>query len=170
MVKMKKLCLIIAYLILTSNSVFASNLRLELLIEKTERRYLIPAGLLSAIAKIESGTKAHALNIGGKALFASNDVEAIEYIEKARVAGVKNIDVGVMQLNYRWHGEYFANIQEMLEPQKNIEYAAIFLMRLKKRHGSWYNAIKYYHSSEPERQYTYSSKVVKEWGKRYNWS
>ena len=72
-----------------------------------------------------------------------------------------------MQLNYRWHANGFASTQEMLNPKRNIEYAAVFLVRLKKQHGTWYNAISYYHSSKPEYQRKYSRKVVMEWGRKY---
>mgnify|MGYP003508075815 FL=1 len=163
--------LIALCLVLIGNSAMASTTQsdwqIEQLIEETERQYAIPSGLLAAIAKIESEMNAYALNINGKAVFANNSVEASDHVESALAKDIRNIDVGVMQLNYRWHGDGFTGIQEMLDPQKNIEYAAIFLLRLKKRHGSWYEAIKYYHSSEPERQYNYSYKVVMEWGKRY---
>ena len=72
-----------------------------------------------------------------------------------------------LQLNYRFHSKAFANIQEMLNPKNNIEYAAKLLIRLKKQHGTWYAAICNYHSSKPDHQRKYSYKVVMKWGQKY---
>ena len=48
-----------------------------------------------------------------------------------------------------------------LEP--NISYAASFLRQLKNRHGSWDEAIKNYHSSDPKKNKPYLNKVKKFW-------
>ncbi|MCF8494662.1 MAG: lytic transglycosylase domain-containing protein [Rickettsiaceae bacterium] len=136
---------------------------MEQLIKNTEQQYSIPSGLLVAIAKIESGMNAYALNVNGKSVLASNSREASSLIASARKVGISNIDVGIMQLNYRWHASGFASIQEMLNPQRNIEYAASFLLRLKKQHGTWHKALRYYHSAKPEHHKKYSRKVVLCW-------
>ncbi|CAF2067595.1 unnamed protein product [Rotaria magnacalcarata] len=124
------------------NNALASNNRIQgkikRLIEITEEQYGIPSGLLEAIAFVESGINSHAINVAGKPVIATNNNEALKVIADARDNGIRNIDVGVMQLNYRWHSNAFANIQEMLNPKRNIEYAAEFLIRLKKQHGTWY--------------------------------
>ena len=143
------------------------NGRIEQLIQTTERQYGIPSGLLAAIAQVESGMNAHALNVAGKPVIASSSHEAFNLIDNARDKGISNIDVGVMQINYRWHADGFANTQEMLNPKRNIEYAALFLVRLKKQHGTWYEAVKYYHSAKPEHHKKYSRKVVMQWGRKY---
>jgi len=45
-----------------------SEKEITLLIANAEKKYQIPAGLLAAIAKTESGMKAYALNIGGRSV------------------------------------------------------------------------------------------------------
>jgi soluble lytic murein transglycosylase-like protein len=116
---------------------------------------------------VESGINNHAINVAGKPVIVTNNNEALKVIADAQENGIRNIDMGVMQLNYRWHSNAFANIQEMLNPKRNIEYAAKFLLRLKKEHGTWYAAICNYHSSKPNHQIKYSYKVVMRWGQRY---
>jgi soluble lytic murein transglycosylase-like protein len=165
--KQIKVLILVISLSLCGNNVFAAdgqvNGQIEQLIKNTEQQYSIPSGLLVAIAKIESGMNAYALNVNGKSVLASNSREASSLIASARKVGISNIDVGIMQLNYRWHASGFASIQEMLNPQRNIEYAASFLLRLKKQHGTWHKALRYYHSAKPEHHRKYSRKVVLCW-------
>ncbi|MEY8882549.1 hypothetical protein [Donghicola sp. XS_ASV15] len=47
--------------------------------------------------------------------------------------GTTSIDVGCMQVNYRWHGEGFSSLEDMFDPAANTAYAAEFLTRLKER-------------------------------------
>ena len=168
--RVKSLLLVIC-LCMASNNALASNSyvqgKIKRLIQATEEQYGIPSGLLEAIAFVESGINNHVINVAGKAVIATNNNEALKVISDARENGIRNIDVGVMQLNYRWHSNAFANIQEMLNPKRNIEYAAEFLIRLKKQHGTWYAAICNYHSSKPDHQIKYSYKVVMRWGQKY---
>ena len=168
--RVKSLLLVIC-LCMASNNALASNSsvqgKIKRLIKTTEEQYGIPSGLLEAIAFVESGINNHAINVDGKPVIATNNKEALKVIADAQENGIRNIDVGVMQLNYRFHSKAFANIQEMLNPKNNIEYAAKLLIRLKKQHGTWYAAICNYHSSKPDHQRKYSYKVVMKWGQRY---
>ena len=168
--QIKALFIVICLSLVSNNALAANNQiqgKIKRLIEITEEQYGIPSGLLEAIAFVESGINSHAINVAGKPVIATNNHEAMKVIADARDNGISNIDVGVMQLNYRWHFNAFANIQEMLNPKKNIEYAAEFLTRLKKQHGTWYGAICNYHSSKPDHQRKYSYKVVMKWGQKY---
>lgn len=166
-----KSSIVIICLFWVGNNAFAASRqvtgRIEQLIQTTERQYGIPSGLLAAIAQVESGMNAHAINVGGKSLVAASSDEASDLIANARDKGISNIDVGVMQINYRWHGAAFNNTDEMLMPEKNIKYAAKLLKSLKAKHGTWYEAVKYYHSANPEYHKKYSQKVVMQWGRKY---
>jgi len=133
------------------------------LISQEEKKHLIPTGLLAAIAKIESSTRTLAVNIKGKSIIASSISDAKSIIQQKLAEGVTNIDIGVMQLNYRWHGKKFADLDEMLNPQNNISYAAKMLKALKDQYGSWQLAIRYYHSYTPVYNVTYSRKVTLCW-------
>jgi soluble lytic murein transglycosylase-like protein len=105
-------------------------------IAAVEQRNEIPRGLLSAIVSIESGFNPYAVNIAGKTVIASNQEEAAKTIKNAVNQGVTNIDIGIAQINYRWHKDNFKNIEEMLNPTANIEYAAQLLSSLFKQHGT----------------------------------
>ena len=140
-----------------------SEQELSLLISKAEKKHQIPAGLLAAIAKTESGMKAYALNVGGRSMFLESISTAQEVLEDKLNAGLTNIDIGVMQLNYRWHGGEFDSLVEMLTPESNINYAAKLLGSLYAQHGTWHKAVRYYHSATPEHHRKYSRKVVLCW-------
>lgn len=132
-------------------------------ITAVEQRNRIPRGLLSAIALVESDFKPYAVNIEGKPISASNKSEAVKTIKNALNSGITNIDIGIAQINYRWHKDNFKNIEEMINPVTNIEYAAKLLSSLFKQHGTWHKAIKHYHSANPDYHRRYSRKVVIAW-------
>ena len=51
-----------------------------------------------------------------------------------------------MQINYRWHGDKFASVNEMFDPAHNVDYAARFLRDLKAREGTWTLAVARYNA------------------------
>lgn len=123
------------------------------------RRAGLPDGYLPAISRIESGRQIDntrkawpwTLNHSGKGLYFETRAEALDYLKKATQKGRTNIDVGCMQINYYWHGDQFASLEQMIEPARNIEYAASYLKELYGRHGSWVEAVKHYHSPDDAR-------------------
>jgi len=132
-------------------------------IAAVEQKNRIPSGLLSAIAGVESDFNPYAVNIEGKPVIANNKSEAVKTIKNALNSGITNIDIGIAQINYRWHKNNFKNIEEMINPVTNIEYAAKLLSSLFKQHGTWHKAIRHYHSANPDHYRRYSRKVVIAW-------
>ncbi|HEV7318590.1 MAG TPA: lytic transglycosylase domain-containing protein [Ensifer sp.] len=113
-------------------------------------KYNIPAGILYSVGLTETGRKGslqpYAMNIEGKAYFGSSEQDVLTQFGNARAQGAKLIDLGCMQINYYFHGEHFSSPQEMLDPQKNVEYAARFLANLHARHETWTMAVARYHA------------------------
>ncbi|WP_097141953.1 transglycosylase SLT domain-containing protein [Rhizobium subbaraonis] len=113
-------------------------------------KYDIPAGILYSVGLTETGRKGslqpYALNIEGKAYFASSEREALQRFQQARASGAKLIDLGCMQINYHFHGAEFSSPSEMLNPRRNVEYAARFLSELRDRHETWTMAVARYHA------------------------
>lgn len=129
----------------------------------------LPEGLLSAIAMVESGhTDANGtrapwpwtLNQGGKSMFFDTKAEALDYLQSAVSSGVTNIDVGCMQLNWKWHAGAFSSLDQMFDPVANTRYAARFMRELQSRLGSWEVATAAYHSTDPTRGQDYLRKVI----------
>lgn len=141
--------------------------------QQIERKHGIPRNLLRAISLTESGrwSQADKANIAwpwtvasGKAGdFFPTKSEAIKHVRALQAKGVRNIDVGCMQINLRYHPDAFKNLNEAFEPRYNVEYAAKFLTRLFKETKSWTQAAGRYHSSNPERHMYYREKVLGFW-------
>ena len=113
-------------------------------------KYQIPAGILYSVGLTETGRKGSlqpfAMNIEGKAYFESSADAVLQRFSAARAQGAKLIDLGCMQINYYFHGENFSSPNEMLDPRKNVEYAARFLSNLHARHETWTMAVARYHA------------------------
>ncbi len=133
------------------------------LIHQTERKYAIPSGLLKAIAKVESANQPYVLNIAGKSVLSKSKEQAEKIVRSLLKQGQTNIDLGMMQINWRWHGQHFHSINEMLEPKHNIEYAAKLLTQLYQQHDSWSKAVRFYHSAKPEYYQLYAKKILLAW-------
>ena len=161
-------------LIFCSSDIFAEEKykSCENVINKIESYTDLPKGLLTAIGKVESGrflkNKKYVVwpwtvNHAGKSLFFDNKNQMEKYVLKNVRLKDYNIDVGCMQINLKWHKNYFKKVNDMFALVPNISYAASFLIQLKNRHGSWDEAIKYYHSSDPKKNKPYLNKVKKFW-------
>ena len=138
---------------------------------RAEAQHGIPKGLLQSITRVEAGRKtvtgefmpwAWTLNDSGKGLFFDSREAAMRHLEAAVAAPGHSVDVGCMQVNTKWHMEGFHNLSDMLDPVQNADYAAGFLLDLHEAHQSWDDAVKHYHSSEPEKNIRYHSRVLAE--------
>ena len=142
-------------------------------IESVELQTDIPKGLLLGIGKAEAIRKINnkyiiwpwTINHAGKSLFFDSKEQMKNYVFKNLKRKDFNIDVGCMQINIKWHKNNFKKISDMFEVNPNISYAASFLKQLKNRHGSWDEAIKHYHSSDPKKNSPYLIKVKSFWKK-----
>ena len=124
----------------------------------------IPDGILPAIARVESGRNGRAwawtLNQGGKGSYHASKEAALARLTDILATGDRNVDLGCMQINWRWHSTEFPDAASMLDPVANTRYAARFLSALHDRHGSWEGAIAAYHSTQPTRAAAYEHKVA----------
>jgi len=144
---------------------FASDM--PQLIHKVETAQGIPSGLLAAIASVESGLKPYAIGVSGKSVKASSKEEAKQIIRAYLAKGITNIDIGVMQINWRWHSKEFnQDLDDMLNPLQNIMYAAQLLKSLHEKHQSWQKAVRHYHSAKDEYHRKYSKAVLVSWLKQ----
>jgi hypothetical protein len=142
--------------------------------ERAELEYGLPAGLLLAIGRIESGRKdpqtgryvpwPWAINAEGRGALFSTRSEALKQIQALQDRGTKSIDVGCFQINLFYHPKAFMQNEDALDARSNANYAGQFLTSLYARTGSWRDAVAAYHSAHPERSGAYSAKVFASWG------
>ena len=114
----------------------------------------VPASVLRAIALTESGRSRAGefrpwpwtVNMEGKGRWFDSRAEALAYVEQHQARGARSFDVGCFQINHRWHGEAFASVDAMFDPDASARYAAGFLARLHSETGNWSAAAGAYHS------------------------
>ncbi len=156
---------------------YQGTLQCEYLAKDAEKRYGLPENVLLSISRVESGYKKvdgvtrawpWTLNAGGDSAYFQTKEEALVSLKERIKKGVTNIDIGCMQLNYRWHKKFFNNLSDMMRPANNVDYSARFLKKLHKRHGSWEKAVKYYHSSKSKYNVKYYKKVRAVWKRENN--
>lgn len=128
----------------------------------------MPAGLLIAIARTESGRSngeagstawPWTSNIRGTGQFHDTREAALSHLRQVVADGEELFDVGCMQVNWYWHGDHFADLEAMIDPAQNVAYAARFLARLKDDTGSWDAAVGQYHSRDPAKAEAYTQRV-----------
>jgi hypothetical protein len=129
----------------------------------------MPAGLLGAIAKVETGRRAPdgsvqpwpwSYNAAGDGRYAASNAEAIQEVRAIQARGVRSIDIGCMQVNLLHHPQAFASLEAGFDPTKNVAYAVRFLRELHARTGDWNQAVAMYHSATPERGLIYQQRVM----------
>jgi hypothetical protein len=142
-------------------------------IASAEREYALPAGLLAAIGRVESGRREPGtgengpwpwtMNAEGSGKFFSSKAEAVAEVRQLRAGGMRLIDVGCMQINLHHHPNAFPSIEEAFDPLANARYAARFLTELKAASGDWMVAAGNYHSHTPHRSEAYRAQVALRW-------
>ena len=147
---MKVLMFAVVFVFSSSGIAFSAVQVCEKQMAFASKKHGVPLGILYAVGLTETGYKKSlhpfALNIAGKSLFPKTENEAMQKFHEARRRGVKLIDLGCMQINHFYHSSKFKSVRQMLDPQKNVEYAALFLKALYKREGSWTLAAARYHA------------------------
>jgi hypothetical protein len=139
-----------------------------------ERAQRMPMRLLRAVSLAESGRWDAADRASfawpwtvtsgpGGGQFFPNKQAAIAEVKRLQSKGVKNIDVGCMQVNLMYHGAAFADLEEAFDPVHNALYAATLLKELRQERRSWSGAVAYYHSAKKERGEAYGDKVFALW-------
>lgn len=143
---------------------------------KAEKKYGIPSRLLLAIATIESGRSdgkskrawPWTICANGRGYYCSTKSAAIATTKKLISRGIRNIDVGCMQVNLMHPSKAFKNLEEAFTPRANIDYAAKFFLSLKNMYSSWTHAVGYYHSKISKHYKPYCSMVYNAWTKARN--
>jgi soluble lytic murein transglycosylase-like protein len=72
-----------------------------------------------------------------------------------RQLDTRSVDIGLMQINWKFHGRHFESPEALFEPKTNVLYAAKYLRTLLKRHGSTEKAVAFYHSNTLQYQAKY---------------
>ena len=124
--------------------------------------YGVPLPLALAIARQESGTRPWVINVAGQDYHPSTRAEARQIADNAWREG-RSFDVGIMQVNSYWLKKYHIDLDEILDPDKNIAMGVWILAREIRRYGLTWKAIGAYHtplSRNPQRAKNYALNVL----------
>ncbi|MBC8239274.1 MAG: transglycosylase SLT domain-containing protein [Alphaproteobacteria bacterium] len=145
------------------------------MVAAAEARHRIPSEMLAAIALAETGHWLAEMQAvvawpwtvyaQGKGRHFPDQAAAATAVRALLTQGVRNIDVGCMQVNLQYHPDAFADLDAALSPASNIDYAAGLLRRLYLRHRSWTQAVAHYHSATKALNKPYRIKVMRLWYK-----
>lgn len=117
----------------------------------------VPQEVLHAISLTETGRPSGgrlrpwpwAINREGKGFWFQTREEAMAFARRSLAEGRRSFDVSCFQINYHWHGDGFASLESMFDPDVAAAYAARFLRDLYAETGSWSTAAGAYHSRTP---------------------
>lgn len=128
----------------------------------------VPISVLKAISLTETGRNRGGtmrpwpwtVNMEGKGMWFDGQDAALAYVYEHFKRGARSFDVGCFQINYKWHHEHFASIEEMFDPLTNALYAARFLLSLHAESGDWEVAAGAFHSRTPEYANRYKARFA----------
>ncbi len=126
--------------------------------EMASRQTGVPLDVLRAISLTETGRRANGrtepwpwtVNMEGRGQWFASRREAMDFVTHNMKRGAVSFDVGCFQLNYKWHGQAFASVDDMFDPAQNALYAARYLLQLYAEKGNWSDAAGVYHSRTPK--------------------
>ncbi len=140
-------------------------------IARAETAHAIPSGLLRSIALVESGKPITSvrdvrpwpwtIDADGAGLFLDSKAAAIAWVAQAHKRGARYIDVGCLQVDLRLHPDAFADLDTAFDPEANADYAARYLVSLRREAGGdWNVAVGLYHSHTPDLAADYRDRVA----------
>jgi len=134
----------------------------------------VPADVLYAVALTESGTHVEALetrlpwpltlNIAGEGSYYPTRHQAVRAAREAFDGGIRSIDLGLMQVNWRYHADALGSLEAAIDPLHNLTVGARILATCHARRGDWFAALECYHAPDhPSRAKAYRQRVERAW-------
>lgn len=152
------------------NEVYVPHFLTGSIFEQVARKSQIDALLLYSVSLAESasykgsgrtGPSPFAIRAGADAFYPNTRVEAEAILERLLSQGRTNIDVGLMQVNLRWHGHRVSSPYELFDPAKNLEVASDILYEtLTSSPRDVRKAIGRYHNWEESKGGPYADSVL----------
>ena len=139
-------------------------------IRHAEHAYQLPPGLLTSIAKVESGRPIGAagevrpwpwaINADGEGVFPDSKPAAVVWIEQQGPRH-RYLDVGCLQVDLTIHRNAFSSVEQAFDPTSNVEFAARYLVGLYQGEAgrNWNVAVGLYHSHTPILAAAYRDRV-----------
>ena len=139
----------------------------------------VPPAVLYAIALAESGTvlsddRGHkpwpwTLNIQGEGRYFKSRGEAVNALSQALTMGKTSVDIGLMQVNWRYHQSSLGAVERAIDPYHNLRVGAHILRACFQSRGDWWAAVGCYHAPNNQAHATrYRKRVYQLWQRLTN--
>ncbi len=143
--------------------------------QQIAHEYDIPPGVLYSVALQESRMRLRSrqtrpwpwtLNVAGVPRRYPTRIAAYKGLTFYLERGIRSIDVGLMQVNWRYHQDKLGTPWQALDPYHNVRTGAKILATEYRETQDWFKAIGRYHSPGPSvrhkrRAKQYASSVVR---------
>jgi len=134
----------------------------------------IPHTVLYAVALTESATQIDkgdlyrpwpwTLNVAGRGYFFDSRLEAWRALTGWLREGQRSIDIGLMQVNWRYHQKRLGTPWEALDPYHNLRVGAAILQECYETRQDWWSSVGCYHApANSNRADRYRRRVVSHW-------
>ena len=101
-----------------------------------------------------------ALRTHSRAFYGDNYESTVKELDRI-LKSTKSVDIGLMQINFRWHSHRVSKPEDLLNLYTNISIGADILKeRLIANHGNWTQALAQYHSFDSHRGSWYAAFVL----------
>lgn len=130
---------------------------IENVLEYASSQMGLSVDLLAAVAWAESKMLPYALNVRGKAYYFTSKEQALRMLREIETG---NVDIGLLQVNYRLWGEPLGlQKEDLLDSKVCAIIGAMILTYNLQRHRDPWVAIGKYHSGDKKRMRAYQAKV-----------
>jgi len=134
----------------------------------------IPQSVLFAVALTESGKPTGqagalrpwpwTLNVAGRGYFFDSRQAAWQALTAYLRAGKRSIDIGLMQVNWRYHQDRLGTPWQALDPYHNLRVGAGILQVCYATRQDWWASVGCYHApTDTQRADRYRRRVVAHW-------
>ncbi|MEA3278187.1 MAG: lytic transglycosylase domain-containing protein [Pseudomonadota bacterium] len=138
------------------------------------RAHNIPTDIFYAVALTESGKIVDrfrtrrpwpwTLNVGGKGYFYASREDAHRALRRFLAQGKRSIDIGLMQVNWRWHRDKLGDAWRALDPDHNLQVGARILATCYRERRDRWDAVGCYHApNNPTFASRYRKNVAAHW-------
>jgi hypothetical protein len=104
------------------------------------------------------------LNVAGKGYYFETRLEAWQALRDWLAQGRRSIDIGLMQVNWRYHRERLGDPWQALDPYHNMRVGAEILQGCYASRQDWWDSVGCYHApANPERATRYRRRVETQW-------
>ncbi len=122
----------------------------------TAAQFDIPSTVLYAVALTESGLSVRrssvsrpwpwTLNVAGTGYYFNSRQAAWRALKHSLNSGERSIDVGLMQINWRYHHERLGSPWQALDPYHGLAVGTAILKRCHQGGGDWMKSVGCYHA------------------------